>query len=289
MKQRQKILLALFQAAETEITRTQLVKWCFLIRMETDVRERLTFYDFLPYRFGPYSFLLQREFSQLMTWGYIEENGAVKLTSSLKSEVEDITAALSQSVLGSVHRIVSRYSDYSHHMLIDAVYNRYPWYSTRSELRRPVHRNLPSPERRVYTVGYEGESVDCFFNRLISEGIERIIDVRRVPFSRKYGFSKRSLDMISRKLNIEYLHLPNLGIDTTLRREITTEDDRILLLEYYRTDLLSQVVEDVAYLSKELSKKPSALLCFEADPQCCHRSVLANRISIDTGMEVEHL
>ncbi len=64
----------------------------------------------------------------------------------------------------------------------------------------------------VYTAGYEGESIDRFLQKLLKAGIEQILDVRSNPMSRKYGFSRKTLSGLSEKLDMEYVHLPELGV-----------------------------------------------------------------------------
>ena len=72
MLRRQRIILKLLSSAASGISATQLQKYVFLLREETFLRNDTTFYEFVPYKFGPYSFAAQREVETLTSYGYIE-------------------------------------------------------------------------------------------------------------------------------------------------------------------------------------------------------------------------
>lgn len=125
---------------------------------------------------------------------------------------------------------------------------------------------------KLFTVGYEGQSIEDFVAFLKQSGVRQIADVRKNPVSRKKGFSKNRLAEALAKAGIAYAHFPGLGVprewrnrakDKTITREKMFRDyeKKILPLE---TDAL----KEVAHLAKE---KPTALLCFEADAHDCHR------------------
>jgi len=141
----------------------------------------------------------------------------------------------------------------------------------------------------VYTTGYEGESIDAVLNNLLRAGMERLIDVRHNPSSRKYGFSKKTLARLCERLDIEYVHLPELGIPASWRRTLETFKDYQALLRKYDRSILPKVPTAVTRVSQLIKERPSALLCVEADIRCCHRSRLADRISSETGLPVVHL
>ena len=64
---------------------------------------------------------------------------------------------------------------------------------------------------RIFTIGYEGATVGEFIAALQSAGIERVLDVRALPLSRRPGFSKSSLRASLEQSGIEYIHLKALG------------------------------------------------------------------------------
>lgn len=83
----------------------------------------------------------------------------------------------------------------------------------------------------LFTIGYEGSSLDGYLNRLIKNNVRTLIDLRRNPLSRKYGFSKKTLAETVKKLGIDYVHIPELasppsGARNSTRRPITTASSR---------------------------------------------------------------
>src|SRR3569833_4579530 len=64
---------------------------------------------------------------------------------------------------------------------------------------------------RIFTIGYEGATMDEFIGALQRAGVKRIIDVRALPLSRRPGFSKTPLKGALDEAGIEYLHLKALG------------------------------------------------------------------------------
>jgi uncharacterized protein (DUF488 family) len=141
----------------------------------------------------------------------------------------------------------------------------------------------------VYTLGYEGLSVDEFFGILTENGILHLIDVRRDPVSRRYGYHKKTLANLCEGYGIDYTHLPKLGIESKYRKEIKTEADRRALLSYYETEILKRGAEEVGAVSRLMSDKPSVLMCLESDPSRCHRSVLAEVVARISGLPLRHL
>jgi len=141
----------------------------------------------------------------------------------------------------------------------------------------------------VYTAGYEGESVDCFFQKLLKARVERILDVRNNPVSRKFGFSKKTLRRLSGQIDMGYVHLPELGVPPSYRRSLESFEDYQALMEEYENSILPAVKESQVKAARLMKNRPSVLVCFEADTRCCHRGRLAQAISRDTGMDVVHL
>ena len=141
----------------------------------------------------------------------------------------------------------------------------------------------------IYTIGYEGVSIEKFIRKLQSEKIECLIDVRCNPLSRKPGFSKKSLSEHLQSAGIEYRHIPQLGIPSSMRQSLNTKEDYIRLFDRYENEILPVAEEQKEELIKLLSRKRAVLVCFEADPICCHRTRLSNVISSETGYSQKHL
>jgi len=136
----------------------------------------------------------------------------------------------------------------------------------------------------IFTVGYEGVSIERFVQKLCDENIYRIIDVRRNPISRKPGFSKTALRLRLKEVGIDYIHIPELGIHSSLRKSLQTDADYTMLFRHYEEHILPNVREKIAETIVLLVEKPSALLCFEEDPQHCHRTCLARHIARETNL-----
>lgn len=147
--------------------------------------------------------------------------------------------------------------------------------------------DIPSPERTsharrrpassLFTIGYEGRTLEEYSNLLISEGVRAVVDVRRNPISRKKGFSKTALCEGLLANGIVYFHLPALGIDSFLRKDLETEDDFKRLFEIYERDLLPKATEDLKNLEAIIERYSSvALTCFERDPLHCHRHCISD-------------
>lgn len=293
MLMRQKTLLDMLRQAGTSLPPTVFVKLMFLLRHETVVGSDPAFYDFLPYKYGPFSFTLYRELACLRQSGHVNpEEDAISLRAAHPSRDEAQAAAPHAFVQAAVSDVLGRYGRMRQDTLIGLVYTRYPWYALNSELpQRSLASVGPPPKAApaVYTVGYEGKSVDAFFNDLIKRGIAVVVDVRANPVSRKYGFSRMRLAEISKRLGLEYRHMPSLGIPSSARADLSDFASYQRLLHRYEHAMLPERSVDIADLGSLMRSRPSALLCVEKDVRCCHRSRLASAVAEVTGLEVVHI
>ena len=87
----------------------------------------------------------------------------------------------------------------------------------------------------LFTIGYEGLSIDAYLNRLITNQVAMLVDVRKNPISMKYGFSKMQLVNATAKAGISYIHIPDLGIPSRLRQNLKSVSAYQELFEYYFT------------------------------------------------------
>ena len=130
----------------------------------------------------------------------------------------------------------------------------------------------------LFTIGYEGRALDELIAELSANRVERVIDVRELPLSRRRGFSKTPLGAALADADIEYVHLRQAG--NPYRREA----DRSTLLAKYAKhltrakDALGDVVESVR-------GRRVALLCYEREPSECHRAILARRVAKKLGLD----
>jgi uncharacterized protein (DUF488 family) len=140
----------------------------------------------------------------------------------------------------------------------------------------------------AYTVGYEGTDIDRFVATLKSIKIEMLVDVRAIALSRKKGFSKTALKARLEFEGIDYLHLKALG-DPKPGRVAARAGRHSEFRKIYRTHLgLLESKEALGTLISLALDKPVCLLCFERDPEFCHRSIVTEKLQ-KKGINSFHL
>jgi uncharacterized protein (DUF488 family) len=250
----------------------KMVKLMFLLSRE----HRL--YDFVPYRYGPFSFLLYHDMRHLEKEGYFTQTTE---DVAWKNRAYPEPDSFIQS---AVEDIVDRFGTFSDRDLIDYVYRLYPETTIFSHIKRleDYYRN----EAGVMTIGYEGRNIDRFLSLLIENKIGKLIDVRKNPFSMKYGFAKNTLSTTLGKLGIGYLHFPELGIERNQRQDLT-EEGFTELFRNYANDL-GEKTEILGAIKSMAQDERVALMCFEARASECHRGVIAQRFR-EEGLDVVDL
>lgn len=293
MLRRQKTILAILTEAREPVYATVLVKLAFLLRQETGFRDDSAFYDFLPYKFGPFSFQLYRELEALKRDGYVSTNGdQLCVSHRLRKDVLEKVRELSDEARSATAHVTRKYGRMTQRTLLRDVYKRYPRYASRSEiseLTTDLDFEEPRCDPAAYTAGYQMNSVDRFLDRLLQVGIQVLVDVRANPVSRKYGFARSSLAGIAEKIGMKYEHLPNLGIPSAARVGLGSKMSYKRLLDRYEKSTLPKREHDVKALAREMERAPSVLVCMESDPEMCHRSRLAQAVSDECGLSVRHL
>ena len=140
---------------------------------------------------------------------------------------------------------------------------------------------------RIFTIGYEGTTVGEFLVALRHAGVERVIDVRALPLSRRPGFSKSPLKAALAEAGIDYVHLKALGTPAEGRTAARSgrHDD---MARIYAGQLeLPEAMAQGAQMLDLASEKRSALLCMEREPAHCHRTLLLEAVAPDA--DVVHL
>jgi uncharacterized protein (DUF488 family) len=283
---RHKALLAILQQVGGQASNLQMMKWAFLLGQETPSHGGKTFYQFIPYRFGPYSFTLNRETDTLIRNGFVEK--ADQKTWKLTALGRKLSFTLPKQISRDIATVIQKYGSFSGSELIEIVYTHYPWFSVNSDLPGKRRAERPIAEKAIYTAGYEGKTVDEFLNLLMQSGIRKLIDVRFNPISRRYGFHKSTLKRLCSSLEIDYHHLPSLGIPGSARAELNSMGSYLALFKEYRCGLVNRT-EDVHAVMSLLESEPSVLVCMEANPECCHRNVLAQHLVGRMGLPIKHL
>ena len=138
---------------------------------------------------------------------------------------------------------------------------------------------------RIFTIGYEGATQAELVAALKAAGVERVIDVRAVPLSRKPGFSKNVLAAALAEAGIDYVHLKALGTPPE-GREAARKGKADVLARVYAAQLETpEAAVQAARMVEMAAEKPSALLCFERDPGMCHRTLLRQSAMADWEIE----
>lgn len=142
----------------------------------------------------------------------------------------------------------------------------------------------------VSTIGYENSTVERFLETLRAGGAELLVDVRAVASSRRPGFAKTALSGNVRSIGIEYLHLRALG---------TPKDGRIAARGGRHDEMRAIFADHLATLEAQAELHTLAdlvrggtrvcLLCFEADPEHCHRTLVADALADIVPITIEHL
>ncbi len=155
----------------------------------------------------------------------------------------------------------------------------------------------------VATIGVYGFDCDAFMAALRNAGVRELLDVRQRRGVRgpQYAWANsKRLQAALAEAGIAYEHHPELAPTTELRQLQYREDDRLgvgkrsrseLAPEYvrrYRADILDAVDLDPIVESLP-SDGPAALLCVEADPEACHRSLIAERLAERHGADINHI
>ncbi|HEX8938114.1 MAG TPA: DUF488 domain-containing protein [Sphingomicrobium sp.] len=139
----------------------------------------------------------------------------------------------------------------------------------------------------IFTIGYEGATVPEFIAALKNARVERVIDVRALPLSRRPGFSKSTLRAALEQVGIEYVHLKALGTPAEGRAAARAgRHDELKRIYAGQLELPEAMVQSAQMLGLA-RERPSALLCMERAPVHCHRSLLLDAAAPDA--QVVHL
>lgn len=142
----------------------------------------------------------------------------------------------------------------------------------------------------VFTIGYEGTSLERVLSALTEARVELVADVRAVTSSRRPGFSKNQLAANLAEAGIGYLHLRGLGTPSEGRAAARSGDDH-RLREIYTAHLGTIAAEsDLRELAAIVaSGKRTCLLCYEADPERCHRTMVTEALAPIVPLKIVHL
>ncbi len=198
--------------------------------------------------------------------------------------------------------VKSVYGKMSADALMKHTYLNFPFYAihsvkaasllSKAEMDK-VNASRPTSNKTIlFTIGYEGISLEEYLVRLLKNDVKVLVDVRNNPLSMKYGFSKSQLKKYCESLEIQYVHIPEVGIQSEQRQELNSQSDYDKLFSVYRKHNLKKTTEKQNEILNLLKKhKRIALTCFEADICQCHRKHLAEAIETLPAFsyEVKHI
>ncbi|RTZ02755.1 DUF488 domain-containing protein [Flavobacterium bomense] len=279
---RRKIILALIQMLGGELEKIRIQKLLFLFSQKKIKSE----YDFIPYKYGCYSYSAKADLVTMVKKDILLENEntytkntSVDFIKTLKLEDEKILV-----------EIVKLYGNMNNSALIKHTYINYPYYATKStiadkilneeQLTKVTNQKACSDETILFTIGYEGVSLENYLNKLLKNNVKLLVDVRKNSLSMKFGFSKSLLKKYCESIGIDYIHIPEVGINSDQRQELNSQKDYDELFEKYKKTTLLETNSYQETIINLLTKyNRIALTCFEADVCQCHRKPLAEAIA----------
>jgi uncharacterized protein (DUF488 family) len=141
----------------------------------------------------------------------------------------------------------------------------------------------------LYTIGYEGRSVGEVLDALVRANVQRLVDVRELPLSRRRGFSKTRFGETLADVGIEYVHAKPLGNpkDNRDRYRAGNVEGGVKI---YRRHLQNGSREALLDLATSVNGTVTCLLCFERDHQLCHRAVITESLAdLLPSVTISHL
>jgi uncharacterized protein (DUF488 family) len=230
--------------------------------------------------------------------GYLAEEEK----SFAKNDPTDYLKQLKPADLKLLQQVKANYGKMSATALMKHTYVNFPFYATRSEaaaniltkeeLEKVAQAQPKGNKTILFTIGYEGISLEEYLVRLVKNDVKLLVDVRNNPLSMKYGFSKSQLKKFCGSLGIEYVHIPEVGIKGDQRQELNTQSDYDKLFAVYCKNNLPQTITYQKEILNSLKQyQRIALTCFEANICQCHRKHLAEAIEHlpEFKYEIKHI
>jgi uncharacterized protein (DUF488 family) len=142
----------------------------------------------------------------------------------------------------------------------------------------------------VCTIGHSTRSIDTFLDLLRSNEITRVLDVRTVPRSRHNPqFNRDALPISLDAVQIAYIHLPGLGGLRHARADSPNSGWRNLSFRGYADYMQSaEFGENVQWVAELANTERCVLMCAEAVPWRCHRSMIGDALLV-RGVRVEDI
>lgn len=260
IKKNERALLYLLSHTKS-LTKLKIVKLMFLISKERN------FYDFVPYHYGPFSFQMYQDMRHLENAGYLSQ------TDDEVHFINQVFPKPESSIQMTIEQYLKNFGEMSDDDLIDYVYQTYP--ETTIFSKRKQLASYSRDEVGIINIGYEGKNIDSFLTLLLQYKVQTLIDVRKNSYSMKYGYSKNQLHSTLGKMGINFIHVPELGIKSDQRQNLTHSGYEELFRTYAKS--LGEKEEYLDVIKSRSQHEKVALMCFEASASDCHRGVISDR------------
>ncbi|MCC7048481.1 MAG: DUF488 domain-containing protein [Alphaproteobacteria bacterium] len=145
------------------------------------------------------------------------------------------------------------------------------------------------PDKRLFTIGYQGAGLDAFIACLKANGVTTLADIRFSPFSRRPEFCQAALRRAIEAAGLSYIHLKSLGNPPESRAAAqagATDRYHTLFQRHLDTEPARTALEAVRSQAESGSV---CLMCLERDPADCHRLMVADRLAETGALVVAHL
>jgi len=295
---RRKVILSMLQVFGGHLDKISFQKLLFIFADLQKKQGLKPAFEFVPYQKGCFSFQSYADMGTMRKYGQVEETEG----RWHKKENVDYLITLNQKDRQLILYVKNKYAQYSANDLIKHTYREFPYYAIKSTIAKKVLNDaelnvvysfVPKSNQIIlYTIGYEGDSLEKYLNKLILSDVKVLCDVRKNALSMKYGFSKGQLQNACKNVGISYVHIPDLGINSDKRQSLETQKDyNILFAEYEKTTLQDNKLAVRRVFNILLEHKRIAVTCFEAHHCQCHRGRLANAITMlpEWKYEMKHL
>ena len=294
MYYRRKVLLALLENFGGQLNGINLQKTLFLFSK----LQAKPVYDFIPYKYGCYSYQAVWDLGALQIRSCVEKvDNDWKLIGN-----SDYLGKLTKQDIDIIRHLKRLIQGLTTEELIRKTYLEYPFWAINSLKAKEILSSKQyqviqnsKPQRNntsLFTIGYEGISLEKYINKLIINDVKVLCDVRRNPFSQKFGFSRTTLIKVCEAVGISYMHFPELGIPSEKRQHLHNQADYDALFDDYTTSHLINQQSAINHIFELLiDSRRIALTCFEASHCQCHRSKVADAIvrHADWRYELIHL
>ena len=285
MTRKHKIILAVIGKMGPNLTNTELMNYLFLYTRKKICPE----FDFVPYKYGCFSFEAYHEINTLL------KNGIISFSDQVYSLAPDVTVPEFDDFedRAAIWHVLHNYKDLRGMELLRKNFTDHPYHAIRSTILNEVFPD-PADQAKVhaaeppagpdgfYSIGYQGLSLDQYLNELIRHDVRVLADVRNNPFSMKYGFSKAILSDAVEKVGIRYVGFRELGIVSRDRQDLAGQADYDRLFDEYEETVLPRETDALARLYKLYEdEKRVAVTCYEKDPKQCHRTRILKKLAAD--------